>query len=207
MRPRGTALLALQLACGPPGPSPGAEDVVKTLAELARAGAEEHAELVALQAQATDLRGRAEDIAAIWRTGEEEFRLAKQYYESAVQHGQAATGRFVTAIDDFERAERRYRLTTLLVIAVAASSDLCASTVSTRKFRAQLRAEGVDLKSMDIDHVWPRSLGGVDHPMNYQVLDSHLNRSLGAGVVEKFLTQPLALVQGLAVSALSAISC
>ena len=77
----------------------------------------------------------------------------------------------------------------------------------TTTFRRRLKADGVDLRGVDIDHVWPRHLGGVDHPLNYQRLDSSLNRSLGASVLDKFMTQPLALVQGLAVSALASLSC
>lgn len=203
----GAALVALLLSCGPPTPFPGAEDVARTLAEVARADAEDRAELAILQARATDLRISSEEVAVTWKTSERDFRQATEYYDSAIQDGQAASDRFAAAIDDFQRAERRYRLTALLVVAVAASGHLCASTVSTRNFRSRLRTEGIDLEGKDIDHIWPRSLGGIDHPLNYQVLDSHLNRSLGAGVVQKFMTQPLALVQGLAVSALSAIAC
>jgi hypothetical protein len=46
--------------------------------------------------------------------------------------------------------------------------------------------------------------------MNLQgiaIATSSLNRSLGAGVLEKFMAQPLALVLGLAASALSSLSC
>ena len=43
-----------------------------------------------------------------------------------------------------------------------------------------MTAAGVNLVGKDIDHIIPKSLGGADHPSNYQVLDSSLNRSLGA---------------------------
>lgn len=202
----GAPLLALTLACGP-SPSPAADAVADELAAIARTESEDRAEVGALHARATDLRLRADAVAAVWRASEQDFRQATDAYDAATEAGPAAIAGFQAAITDFQRAERRYRLTALLIAAVAASGHLCASTVSTRSFRAQLRADGIDLAGKDIDHIWPRSLGGIDHPLNYQVLDAHLNRSLGAGVVEKFLTQPLSLVQGLAVSALSALSC
>ena len=206
MTHQGMPLLALTLACGPT-PSPGMEAASREFAELARAELEDRAEIAALHEQATDLRLRADAVVTVWRASEQDFRQATDAYEAATAAGPAVNAQFQAAIADFQHAERRYRLTVLLVAAVAASGHLCATTVSTRNLRAQLRADGVDLGGKDIDHIWPRSLGGIDHPLNYQVLDSHLNRSLGAGVVQKFLTQPLALVQGLAVSALSALSC
>lgn len=207
MRRAGARFLSLGLACGPAAPSPETEEVARTFVELARVESRDQTDLADLQARATELRHRSEQAAAVWRAGEEDFRQATRSYDAAAQVGQAAGTRFASAIDDFQQAERRYRLTALLVAAVAASGHLCASTVSTRNFRAQLRAEGIELDGKDIDHIWPRSLGGVDHPLNYQVLDAHLNRSLGAGVVEKFMAQPLTLIQGLAASALSALSC
>lgn len=40
----------------------------------------------------------------------------------------------------------------------------------------------------DVDHIFPRSRGGIDHPLNYQPLERSLNRSLGNNVVDKFLS-------------------
>ena len=121
--------------------------------------------------------------------------------------GGDASARYDAAIAEFRRAEQQYRRAALVVMLAAASSSICATSVRTATFRSRLKAEGVDLRGVDIDHVWPRHLGGVDHPLNYQRLDSSLNRSLGASVLDKFMTQPLALVQGLAVSALASLSC
>lgn len=199
-------LLALPFACDP-ALSPGLDAAAREFAALARTESEDRAELAGLHEQATSIRLRADAVVAVWRASEQDYRQATDAYDTATAAGPAINARFGAAIADFRHAERRYRLTALLIAAVAASGHLCATTASTRSFRAQLRADGIDLSGKDIDHIWPRSLGGIDHPLNYQVLDSHLNRSLGAGVVQKFLTQPLALVQGLAVSALSALSC
>ncbi|MDC0674421.1 hypothetical protein [Nannocystis radixulma] len=199
--------LGLAFACGSPPPPPGVQDVAQELAQLARGESQDELEIAALGERTTDLRLRADRIATQWRLAKRDFEQAAAQYDKAVDTGRQASEHFASAIEDFQRAEQRYRQTALLIVAIAASAQLCASTASTRSFRAQLRAEGVDLTGQDIDHIWPRSLGGIDHPLNYQVLDAHLNRSLGAGVVQKFMTQPLALVQGLAVSALASLSC
>jgi len=71
----------------------------------------------------------------------------------------------------------------------------------------RLRAEGISLDGLDVDHVWPWALGGADHPLNYQLLDSSLNRSLGAGVMDKIANEPLATLQGMVVSALVSLRC
>lgn len=57
--------------------------------------------------------------------------------------------------------------------------DSC-EPISIAAYRRKLGAIGVDLAGKDIDHIVPRSIGGFDGPANYQVLDSSLNRSLGA---------------------------
>ena len=38
------------------------------------------------------------------------------------------------------------------------------------------REEGLDLQEYEIDHIVPRSVGGVDHPHNYAMVPRHLNR-------------------------------
>jgi hypothetical protein len=65
----------------------------------------------------------------------------------------------------------------------------------------------VPLDGLDVDHAWPRALGGVDHPLNCQLLDSSLNRSLGASVIRKLASQPLATLQGLVVPSLVSLQC
>lgn len=47
---------------------------------------------------------------------------------------------------------------------------------STRQVRHWLCEEGLDLQEYEIDHIVPRSVGGVDHPHNYAVVPRHLNR-------------------------------
>lgn len=79
--------------------------------------------------------------------------------------------------------------------------------MSTRMFRTRLRAEGISIDGKDIDHAWPRALGGADHPLNDQLLDSSVNRSLGADPIAKLAHAPLATLRGLTTSALVALGC
>jgi len=51
--------------------------------------------------------------------------------------------------------------------------------VRTGKYRRGLTKQGLDLTGLEIDHIVPRSLGGADHPANYQVIPMKVNRSLG----------------------------
>ncbi len=59
----------------------------------------------------------------------------------------------------------------------------------------------------EVDHIWPKDLGGADHRWNYQVLPKDQNRSLGASVLPKLEEKPLEVALGLAVSVLSALIC
>lgn len=113
---------------------------------------------------------------------------------------------------DYQRTSDNYRRIAAILILAAASDalshGLCDSTMSTRTFREQLRREGVVLQEgVDVDHIWPRALGGVDHPANYQLLPAEVNRSLGASVWEKLMTSPLGVLQGLVTSALVTLQC
>ena len=86
---------------------------------------------------------------------------------------------------------------------LASSHVVCKGVTGVREFRERLKAQGIDLTGKDIDHVFPRSWGGVDHPWNYEVMSSSLNRSLGNDLVRKFAHAPLGMVRGIAVSALA----
>lgn len=202
-----TALWCCVLACEAPRRPGDVHEVARELAEIAVVEARDAAQIDVLTERAATLSTRVDAVVQVWRDSRSDFTAASYAFNHASNGGRIANSGFATAISDFQAAERRYRQVTLLMLAVAVSSHLCATRVSTRKFRAELRANGIELRGQDIDHMWPRSLGGVDHPLNYEVLDAHLNRSLGADVVKKFMVQPIGMVQGLAVSALSALSC
>lgn len=207
-RYRATVTLVFACGCASPEATPGdIDDVAEQFMAIERVEVNAEAEVAELTARSSALSRQAAQVVDLWRAQEQRFATARATYVTATATARIASADFATAAADFRRAEQQYRRAALVVVLAAASSGLCATAASTRTFRARLRASGVDLGGQDIDHIWPRSLGGVDHPLNYQVLDSNLNRSLGAGVLEKFMTQPLALVQGLAVSALSSLSC
>jgi hypothetical protein len=202
------ALLALASACSSPAREPVETDqLAAELAAIAAVETLDRDEVAALLARSASLESRARQSVERWQASRRDFEQARQTYAASAATARDASTGFEAAIEDFQRAERQYRYAALAVILVAASSQLCATTTSTRAFRARLRADGIDLDGQDIDHIWPRSLGGADHPLNYQVLDAHINRSLGARVVDKFMAQPIAVVQGLVVSALTALAC
>ncbi len=202
------ALIVLVAACPTPATVTGAHDqLADEFAEIAAVERRDRVELAALGERGAALSSRAAEVTRMWQAQERDYKRARAAHLATVTIGGDASAQYDAAIAEFRRAEQQYRRAALVVMLAAASSSICATSVRTATSRSRLKAEGVDLRGVDIDHVWPRHLGGVDHPLNYQRLDSSLNRSLGASVLDKFMTQPLALVQGLAVSALASLSC
>ena len=43
-------------------------------------------------------------------------------------------------------------------------------------FPAAYKQQGLSLDDCDIDHILPRSVGGIDHPYNYYILPKKLNK-------------------------------
>lgn len=129
-------------------------------------------------------------------------RAASRYRRARAEYGRAAaqysrsSQEFRAASQTWKDARVRWDLVNNLVVAAASIDaynlskasgarevdlgDIGCGRVSTAKYRRQLRANGIDLDGLDVDHIVPRKLGGADHPSNYQLLDSSLNRSLGA---------------------------
>lgn len=133
------------------------------------------------------------------------WAVARARYDSASQE-------FRVAAEAYEDAAEGYRLAAIALIGVAAVDivglSLCDSTMSTQTYRKQLGAQGIDLDGLHVDHIIPRSLGGADHPANYQLLPSNLNQSLQAsGLLEKFAGAPLGFLTALATSALVGLAC
>lgn len=202
------ALTLLTAGCPtPPGATGAHDDLADEFAEIAAVEHSDRAELAALTVRSADLSARTAEVTRMWLAQTRDYERAQAAHQATLAIGARASAQYETAITEFQRAEQQYRLAALIVVLAAASSTICATSVRTSTFRSRLKAEGVDLRGVDIDHVWPKHLGGIDHPLNYQQLDSSLNRSLGAGVLDKFMTQPLLVVQGLAVSALASLSC
>lgn len=124
------------------------------------------------------------------------YQRAQTEYAKATAAYSRASAEFQAATSTWQEAKARWDLATQLILAAAAIDaynlskaagarevdleDIDCGRVSTAKYRRTLRADGVDLDGLDVDHIVPRSLGGADHPSNYQLLNSSLNRSLGA---------------------------
>ena len=134
----------------------------------------------------------------------QELERAKRDFEAAEERRRktqtlirASEEELTKATGDFEAAKKRWEYFQTLVILAAAvdannleeyrkltgvrdvSSLRCEDGMSTAAFRRLLASKGVNLVGKDIDHIVPRSLGGADHPANYQILSSSKNRSLG----------------------------
>lgn len=159
----------------------------------------------ALGSAVSALEARAGKIAATWSEAELHFLGAKHQFEraessfrKAEKTYESSSAQFQQARELYEQARERWEFYQKLVI-VAATIDAnnlerfraetgnnlvrgldCSEGMSTRAFRAFLTAQGFDLTGKDIDHIVPRSLGGADHPANFQVLPSSQNRSLQA---------------------------
>ena len=54
------------------------------------------------------------------------------------------------------------------------------TVASPRAVRRWLQDTGVPLQGYEVDHIVPRSLGGIDHPHNYAVVERELNRRWSA---------------------------
>jgi hypothetical protein len=165
-------------------------------------------ETTKLKVSAKQLRTQVRLLTSEWETIAAEFREAKETYDAARATATETADELQQAMADFEEATSHYRQIGTLLLLAAAWDDvgtICKGKMSTRQYRKKLEASGVDLNGKDIDHAWPRALGGVDHPWNYQPLAARLNRSLGAGVMAKLETMPLATLQGLFASALDVL--
>ena len=190
------------------------EDTVKQAAaaldQIAAGEAADRAHLVTLRASAAELAREVHQVAQAWWTIAAEFDAATEAYERARAIADEARAGFVEAQTRYQQAADRFRMAAAIIIAAAASDalrDFCGQRMSTRTFRARRRAEGISIDGKDVDHAWPRALGGADHPLNYQLLDSTVNRSLGADPVAKLAHAPLGTLRGLAASALVALGC
>lgn len=181
------------------------------LASAHAAEAEESSQTNELRRQADALSREIGQLAADLRVAEASYRRAGGLFAEASEHHEHAMEAGREALDHLQETERNYRRLASIVVAAAVADvagwQLCEGAMSTQSYRASLRARGISLEGRDIDHVLPHSLGGANHPLNYQPLESSLNRSLGADILPKIATQPIALLQGLTVSALMRLQC
>lgn len=195
----------------PPRTDPRLEELKHSIAQISAQEAEDKKEIAELQVSAELLVAQIQLLTKEWEEIDKDFKQAKNLYELAQANSDVASASFLKAKDDFDTAAERYRQVVWVLIAAAswdmAGEVVCQGTMSTRQFRQQLKRQGIDLTGLDIDHAWPKALGGIDHPLNYQPLDASLNRSLGADVAAKFVEFPGATLEGFAVSALSVLRC
>jgi len=204
-------LLGLLTGCKPQPAKTALASLEKELAEAEAVGKRQAEASREVARDLANTRLQALQLMTELGLAEEEFTAARRMYEHASARASIAAEEFANARDNYQMASDKYRRIAGILILAATSdalgSQLCDSTQSTRAFREQLRHEGVSLEGTDVDHIWPRALGGVDHPANFQLLPSEVNRSLGASVWEKLMTSPLGVFQGLVTSALVTLRC
>jgi hypothetical protein len=151
-----------------------------------------------------------DDLVLLHHQAEQAFTEATRNYEAAKQRAGLSAEAFAEASEEYEIAARNWRLVTIAILAAATwdyAGHLCGTRMTTAQYRRMLRRDGIDLEGLDADHGLPRSRGGADHPLNFEMIDSSLNRSLGNDVVSKLLTHPAHLLRGAAVSALMRLRC
>lgn len=193
--------LALAFALAPACASPSARTEAQ-LTALEKRYAEDAARIDGVAIDLDRLTITQRQVLATYAAAKGSWTAASTLQREAASQSDAARRAFDQAAADYAEAERNFRLAAVAMATIAAGSILCEGTVTTAKYRTQLKREGIDLHGKDIDHLFPRSLGGIDHPLNYQVLDSSLNRSLSNKLMAKFMQAPLGVITGLAVSAL-----
>lgn len=209
VEPRSGVLLVLALAgCASTGTtSAGTGARLEALEAHAEADDER---IDALSARVEDFERAVDDVLVLYRQASAELEVATVRFEQAGQAGRAAAGSYERAAEDYEVAARNWRLVTISILAAATwdyAGHLCDTRMTTAQYRKQLRQQGIDLDGLDADHGLPKSKGGADHPLNYRMIDSSLNRSLGNDVMRKLMVHPMHLLQGAAVSALLRLRC
>ena len=138
----------------------------------------------------------ARRLMAEWSDLDRRFQAASLHYHATQIALERAAQAYTQTSSDYRQASaeangaaRLWRLYRELVL-VAAAVDAaklrsarahadCGRDMSTADYRDLLIRQGVSVAGMDVDHIVPRSLGGADHPDNYQLLPSSENRSIG----------------------------
>jgi hypothetical protein len=176
------------------------------LARLERRYAEDETRIDGVALDLDRLGATQRQVVATYVAAKREWEYASDLYNEASSRHDVASRTYDRAAEDYAAAERYYRMAAMAMVTIAAGTLVCKTTMTTRQYRADLARKGMPMDRLeDVDHIFPRSRGGLDHPLNYQPLAASLNRSLGNKVVEKFMQAPLGFVTGMAVSALGVV--
>ena len=150
------------------------------------------------------------ELTDLYGEADRKLEEARLRYERASAHAKTANEANLAAAKAYEAAARNWKLITIAILAAASydlAGHLCATRMSTSAFRRELREQGIDLTGLDVDHGLPYSRGGADHPLNFRMIESGLNRSLGNDVLRKLLAHPTHLLQGALISGLMRLKC
>lgn len=185
-------LVALLLGCGEPADDAGLGQLRASMVQHAASLDTEERRVRKLSARWRDIEERWQRVSAQHSRAESRLAVARSRYGEA-------SAQFASAVEDWRASEGLWKFYQALVLVAAQidarnldayrayrrgptgrGSKFSCSKVSTATFRRQLVQLGVSVVGKDVDHIVPRSLGGADHPSNYQLLDASKNRSLGA---------------------------
>lgn len=166
--------------------------------------------LTAAELKLAELRLQVTELEQQYRRVNSDYdRAARALHAAAENFGQASQ-EYARARDAYHQAARTWRLVSVTLMVAAASDSLgalCEGQRSTAAMRREWKQQGIDLDGVDVDHIWPKSRGGADHPWNYQAMESRLNRSLGNDLWWKLQHQPIAMLRGAVVSAVVMLRC
>lgn len=169
--------------------------------------------LAVAEADAAALVLGVQEVAQLYREAADNYAQAEDQWNASRDTLDAASEEFLAASAAYRDAADyyRYAATALIVIASLPLENygvpLC-DEMSASRLRARLRAQGVPLDGLDVDHVVARAVGGRDHPLNYQLLPESVNRSLQeGGLWEKFQMAPLNVLVALGADALARLLC
>lgn len=150
------------------------------------------------------------DIVLDYNNVKLDFIEAKKAFNKSRSNYESASENYLIAIESYRAASMMWSIY-LSILTFAASYDyinfVCDTQISKESWRATVESGGHDLTGIDVDHIWPKSLGGADNSLNLQPMESGLNRSLGNGLGWKAVNQPLDLIQGMSVSFIASIFC
>jgi len=162
-------------------------------------------------ATAKELMEEIQSLVAIYQRAEATLVEAEIAFVQAEARGDSACEQYQLAAAQFEKAGQIYERVAMSLVAVATTEAtvatlrrVCDASMTTAQYRAKLKSNGVNLEGKDIDHICPKSLGGPDSELNYQVMDSSENRSLGNRLTK---TKALHCVRMMAVGAISTLLC